>query len=246
MSRILTKPSDRLCAAAEIAAASLYDKRDEDLVAVDVGCDHAKLAIYLVQSGLFKKVFASDINDGPLEKARQAVAQRKFKSESLENYIEVVKSDGLCEFENQKIDAVFILGMGGEVISGILDRASFIKKDENKGKIRFILQAMTSEYELREYLHKNGFAIEDERLCIDKGRIYSIMSAVFDGVERSASNAEYILGKANIEKRGDLFESVLERRIRIFEKTVFDRKKAGLDTKEQEEILNELLALKKG
>ena len=43
--------------------------------AADVGCDHAYMAIYLVQNRIAGRVIAMDINEGPLSRARQNVIQ---------------------------------------------------------------------------------------------------------------------------------------------------------------------------
>lgn len=243
MSRDLTKPSVRLSAAAEMAAAALLNEKKE-LRALDVGCDHAKLAVYLIQSGLFSHVTASDIADGPCEKARSTVRERTMKGESLEKYITVVKRDGLCGYENEHFDCIFILGMGGELISDILEKGSFTRSEENRESIRFILQPMTSEDKLREYLYKNGYRIDGEKMICDKSRVYAMLSVCYDGKERKGTKAEYLLGKANIESRTELFERQLDRRIRITQKALSERTENGLDSEELQSLLDELLSIK--
>ena len=245
MGRDITVPSVRLAAAAKIAAALLYDGEDlSNLTAIDVGCDHAKLAIYLVQSGICKHVTASDINEGPVEKARENVSRRTLMGKPLSDYIDVVLADGLSGLENRNANRIFILGMGGEVISGILDRATFIKKQDNKGKIKFILQPMTSEDKLRKYLLDNGYNILDEEMVLDKERVYAVMSVCFDGEKREYTPAELLLGRKNIEKGGELFNRQLERRIRITNKAISERKTADLDCTELEELLCEMMNIK--
>ncbi len=241
MGRDITIPSARLKAAAEIAAAKLFDGEDTDnLIAVDVGCDHAKLAIYLVQSGICRKVTASDVNEGPVNKARENVSRRTLMGKPLSDYIDIVHTDGLAGLESRGANRIFILGMGGEVISGILDRADFIKSEENKGKIKFILQPMTSEDKLRKYLLSEGYNILDEEMVEDKGRVYAVMSVCFDGEIRYYSPAELLLGKHNIQKGGELFLRQLERRMRITLWTVDERRSADLDCTELEELLREM------
>lgn len=245
MGRDITIPSVRLKAAAEIAAAPLFDGEDiENLVSIDVGCDHAKLAIYLVQSGICKHVTASDVNEGPVNKARENVSRRTLMGKPLSEYIDVVHTDGLFGLSDRNANRIFILGMGGEVISGILDRADFIKSEENKGKIKFILQPMTSEDKLREYLLESGYNILDEEMVLDKDRVYAVVSVCFDGVKREYTPAEKLLGRHNIKKGGELFNRQLDRRIRIAEKAIADRKKAELDCAEFEELLREMQKIK--
>ena len=244
MGRDITLPSARLKAAAEIAAAKLFDGEDTDnLIAIDVGCDHAKLAIYLVQSRICKYVTASDIKEGPVSMARENVSRRTLMGTPLSEYIDIVLTDGLSGLEDKNANRIFILGMGGDVISGILDRADFIRSDENKGKIKFVLQPMTSEDKLRSYLLENGYNILDEEMVEDKGRVYAVMSVCFDGIKRQYTPAELLLGKKNIEKGGELFLRQLERRMRITVWTIDERKTAGLDCTEFEEFLKEMESL---
>ncbi len=240
MSRQLTLPSNRLCAAAEIAAVSLYDGEPKNLCAIDVGCDHAKLAIYLVQSGICSHVTACDINEGPVQRAKQNVSRRTFKGQPLVDYIDVVCTDGLDGLENVNANRIFILGMGGELIADILKKAHFLRRDELKGKIKFILQPMTSEDELRVYLYTNGFEIIDEVMVLDKDRVYAIISAVYDGEKRQGTKAEMLLGKHNIQKGTELFKRQLKRRIKITEKALDNREKSGLDSDELKELLQEM------
>ena len=94
MSRELTAPSERLTAAAQLAAAVVFEEEKiGKLKAIDVGCDHAKLSIYLVQSGICSDVLACDVNDGPVLKAKHNLSVRKFRKEPLEKYITVIKND---------------------------------------------------------------------------------------------------------------------------------------------------------
>ena len=225
-----------------MAAACLYDTEGE-LCAIDVGCDHAKLAIYLVQSGICTHVTASDINEGPVNKARENVSKRTLCGKPLSDYIDIVHTDGLSGLEDRNANRIFVLGMGGEVIAGILERAEFLKKAENKGKIKLILQPMTSEDKLRSYLAENGFCILDEETVLDKDRVYAVIAAVYNGENERYTPAELLLGRKNIEKGGELFRRRLDRWIRITERAISDRKKADLDCRELEELLNEMLGM---
>lgn len=244
MSRNLTLPSNRLYAAAETAAVPLYKGETADLRAIDVGCDHAKLAIYLVQSGICSHVTASDINEGPVARAKQNIERRTLRGKPLSELIDVVCTDGLSGLEKIDANRIFILGMGGELIGNILEKADFLKSDDKKRKIGFILQPMTSEYDLRVYLYTCGFEIIDEKLVLDKGRIYPIIYAAYDGIQRTATGAELLLGKHNIIKGGELFDKVLKRRTDTLRRAADERKSGGLDSKELETLLEELNKIK--
>lgn len=243
MGRELTKPSTRLTAAAQLAAAIVFDGEiGQNYRAIDVGCDHAKLAIYLVQSGICESVLACDVNEGPVNRAKENITRRKFRNEALENYITVIKNDGLQNLENEDCNRIFILGMGGDLISDILEKAYFVKNTDKK--IAFILQAMTSEEDLRKYLAENGFNILKEKLVEDKGRVYSIILSVYDGIKRHLGEIELMLGDYTALKEQELFSMYLDRKIRIQSKLVMQLKKAGREHEKEQTLLEQLLSVK--
>ena len=197
----------RLRAAAEYVAAIGVGKKD--IVCADIGCDHGYLSIYLIEKGFCDKVYACDINEKPLNIARSNISARDTRGLYLSEKITVVKSDGLSELTDADINRVIICGMGGEVISGILERA----KDFHRSGIRFILQPMSREMELRGWLCENGFEICDETLVRDAGRVYAVICAVFTGEKYEYSPAELILGRKNIEKNDELLPELCERKL---------------------------------
>ncbi len=154
----------------------------------DVGTDHAYLPVYLSKTGIAKKIIATDIREKPLNNARKNVEQ------SGEENIELRLCDGLSAVEKNEADTVIIAGMGGEVISGIIDRCEWIKNEN----IQLILQPMTSPEILREYLIKNGFSIDREIALFENGKIYSVISVVFIGKVSSYNPSFYYIGKVDI------------------------------------------------
>lgn len=119
--------------------------RDNAFVA-DIGTDHAKLPIYLVQTGKAARCIACDINKMPLERARTNINEY-----GLDDKIELLLTNGLQGVESYGVTDVIIAGMGGELIQEIL-KNSKVKKHGT----RFILQPMTKESELRRWLYDNG------------------------------------------------------------------------------------------
>lgn len=244
MSRELTAPSERLTAAAQLAAAVVFEEEKiGKLKAIDVGCDHAKLSIYLVQSGICSDVLACDVNDGPVLKAKHNLSVRKFRKEPLEKYITVIKNDGLQGLDYFCPNRIFILGMGGELIADILEKSGFVKNTSLK--TAFVVQAMTSEDLLRKYLYENGFQILREKLVKDKGRIYSIILAVYDGIPKNMSACSLILGEKNIENPdAELFEAYADRKIRILNKTIAQLEKNNMPCDDKKRLAQELEQIK--
>ncbi len=199
----------RLLAAAEyVAVSSAVDSCGRKICA-DIGCDHGYLSIYLIEKGICDFVYASDINEKPISIARKNIANRDTRGFALSEKINIRLGDGLSGIENKGITHIIICGMGGEVISGILERA----KEFWKNGVKFILQPMSSELELRLWLSENGFLIEDERLVRDSGRIYTVMCAEYTGEKYEYSQSELMLGRKNIQKGGELLLELCERKL---------------------------------
>ena len=152
----------------------------------DVGTDHALLACHLAMNGA-KDVIASDINDGPLEAARETVIRTGVKN------VRVLKSDGLKNIDFA--DDVMICGMGGELIADIIAGCRFLSADT-----RFILQPMTKAELLRHRLYSDGFEITEERTAYDGKRAYVIMLVRYTGERRDISELEAYTGKVTDPK----------------------------------------------
>ena len=81
---------------------------------LDIGCDHGLLGIYLCLNRKNIKVISSDINEKPLQVAKDNVINYH-----LEKQIEVKLGDGLETISND-IDTIVISGMGATNIINIL------------------------------------------------------------------------------------------------------------------------------
>lgn len=148
------KLTERLLAAARLGEGCRF--------AVDVGTDHGRLALWLALSGRAERVAATDIRPGPLSSARRAVSEQ-----GLEDRIRLELCDGL-DFEGaDEADAVYIAGMGGETIQGILERAPWTRRG-----VQLVLQPQSKLDELCLWLHGNGYAIEAARLAAEGARLY--------------------------------------------------------------------------
>lgn len=140
--------------------------------AVDVGTDHGHLAAYLITEGICESCTACDINEMPLQAARETVEKL-----GLEDKIELILSDGLDEINSDGVTDVFIAGMGGELIADILSRADWLKTN----CVNLVLQPMTKWDFLRKWLYNNGFEVKKEIPCEDGRFVYSVMQAVYIG-----------------------------------------------------------------
>ena len=202
-------------------------------ILADIGTDHGKLPVYLAKEGVIKSGVASDINAKPLEKARNNIIQN-----GLEDKLDTCLTDGLKGVERFMPTDVVIAGMGGELISKILEESTV-----DKNGVRFILQPMTKEDTLRTYLCSNGYLIYDEHL-VEEGKLYQIICAEYTGQQSNLTQAEALLGKINIERGGQLLEKLANKVIKRLKTRISGKKTAGLDFTEEEDVLRTVVGIK--
>lgn len=137
----------------------------------DVGSDHAYLPVYLIQNDQISCAIAGEVVEGPFLSAKQTV--RDYR---MEDCIEVRLGDGLQILSKEdEITTVTICGMGGELISRILE-AGYSGGHIN-GHERLILQPNVAEHFVREWLMNHSYQIIEETVVQDNHRLYEIIVA---------------------------------------------------------------------
>lgn len=170
----------------------------------DIGCDHAFVSIYLLQSKKADKVIAMDVKDGPL-----AIAKENIKSVGLEEYIEVRKSNGFSAVQVGEIDCAIIAGMGGHLILDILQNGSRFTDDN----IELILQPQSDIALVREYLYSVGYVIDCEQMLIEEGKYYSIIRAIKGENVSSLTKEQLKFGPYLLENRNQVLLTFLKHSI---------------------------------
>lgn len=169
---------------------------------LDVGCDHALLDIYLVSRKKDIKTIASDIAKGPLEQAKQNI-----KKEKLENEIILSQGDGLSTYQDG-VNTLIISGMGGRNIIGICkNNLKILKKIDT-----LIISPNNYQEDVKRFLCKNGYYIENEEFVKDSKFIYQII--IFKKGKRKYSKKEFFFGPVFIIKKGPLFREYYERELK--------------------------------
>ena len=170
------------------------DYVDKGSIPLDIGCDHAKLSIYLLKEKNFPFVYASDNKIGPLNQARENVNYY-----NLADKIELIKADGLNSL-NDKIDTITVTGMGGLTINKI-----FL---ENKNKLTNIKTIILSPNnfikEVRETINKLGYYLKDEELVEESNKLYHIL--VFSKGNKIYSDKELYLGPILMTKNKEIIK----------------------------------------
>ena len=170
------------------------DYVDKGSVPLDIGCDHAKLSIYLLKEKNFPFVYASDNKIGPLNQARENVNYY-----NLADKIELIKAEGLNSL-NDKIDTITVTGMGGLTINKM-----FL---ENKNKLTNIKTIILSPNnfikEVRETINKLGYYLKDEELVEESNKLYHIL--VFSKGNKTYSDKELYLGPILMTKNKEIIK----------------------------------------
>ncbi|MBO5209461.1 MAG: SAM-dependent methyltransferase [Lachnospiraceae bacterium] len=132
----------------------------------DVGCDHGFVPIYLVQQGISPHVLAMDVNEGPLEQAREHI-----QAYDLASYIETRLSDGLKAYQEGEADSLVCAGMGGRLMMQILCE----NEDKTASFKELILQPQSDIEQFRAFLRKQGYQFVEENMIEEDGKYYPMM-----------------------------------------------------------------------
>lgn len=169
---------------------------------IDVGTDHGYIPIYAVKNNLCNKAIASDINKGPVEKAKLNASL-----DGVSSQVQVRLGGGLEVVKKGEVEAVVIAGMGGNLIINILE------KDKKKLSLYkfMILQPAQNPEVLREYLYTNGYEIIEEDICLDEGIFYELFKVrKSEDMKVSIDPIFYEFSSILLKRKHPLFHSFLE------------------------------------
>ena len=198
----------------------------------DIGTDHAYLPLFLLDEGRIKYAYCCDINEGPLDSARRNAAER-----GREDNMTFVLTDGAAVLSGKGIDDYAICGMGGELIAEIIERAPHLRDSD----VRLILQPMTKQEKLREYLLSSGFEIISESYSFDAGKYYVCILAEFTGKSREISTLESIVGCSDTVFFGNEYRlKYLDAKLKSCERALNGKCEAGIDTDEDREFVSSI------
>lgn len=198
------KLTDRLLKIAELVS--------EGKKVADIGTDHGYIPVYLLNKNKIKYAILADVNKGPLENARKEVKYNK-----LESKVDLRLGSGLEVLKPNEVDEVIIAGMGGILISELLE----VKKDVAHSVEKLILQPMQAQGELRKYLYNNGYEIIDEVLVKEDFRIYEIIIAKYTGKNTYIeNNIYYEIGNKLISNKDELLEDFINKKVKSYQSII--------------------------
>ena len=115
--------------------------------AIDIGCDHGYLGIYLTKEGLVKSIILTDIKESALNQAKKNILKAKLD-------IKTILTNGLENVNTNDLDTIIISGMGTKTIIDILNTGC-LDRIEN-----LVLSSNNNLYELRDYVESIGFYLQ--------------------------------------------------------------------------------------
>ena len=214
----------------------------------DVGTDHAYLPIYLCEQNILSPLplqdgstlcaIASDINQGPVERAALHI-----RTAGCTDRIRAIRTDGLQGLDAYQPQDIVLFGMGGDLMVSILEKAPWIRSEGT----RLILQPMTHAETLRAYLLESGFAITGERFSSEQvGNVLHIYQTVCADYDTSAAPTHTMDYQRHIglvpqdAAQRELYRLLAEKTRRVMQ-TRYDAKRgAGHPAPEEECLLAQL------
>lgn len=175
----------------------------EGMTVADIGCDHAYLAVALLEEGKVPYVICSDINEGPI-----ALAKAHLKEHGLEDKAECRLMDGISGLQPGEAETLVIAGMGGMLIRDILLQGNPAVLASVQ---TLVLQPQTEPEVVRQTVHALSFHLVDEAFVEDRGKTYVILKAVH-GEEHYDDPFTYRYGRILLEKRDPGYLNWLVRR----------------------------------
>lgn len=200
----------------------------------DVGTDHGYIPIYLLQQKKIPAAIAMDINEGPLERAKEHIALY-----GLQAYIQTRLSDGVAALKPGEVEAVLIAGMGGGLVMHILKDGEKVCQSAKE----LILQPQSEIEHVREFLREKGYTILAEDMVYEDGKFYPMMKVQYQGENENAQKASEVLklsdlyGGLLLQNRHPVLKTFLEK-----EKLIYTGIKENLEKQPESEKIRTRLA----
>lgn len=185
---------------------------DEGKKIADIGTDHGYIPVYLLKNNKIDFAILADVNKGPLDNARKEVRHNK-----LEDKVDLRLGSGIEVLNENEVDQIIIAGMGGILISELLEAKTSVAQNAEK----LILQPMQAQDELRKYLYKNGYEVINEVLVKEDFRIYEIIEAKYTGKKTEVSDEIYYeVSNKLIENKDQLLVEFINKKINAYENII--------------------------
>lgn len=204
----------------EVVASLVSHKR-----IADVGCDHGKLAYYLLDNGIADYAVVSDISKPSLDKAIDILSKTKYN-------FDYICCDGLTGYNGYEIDQCIIAGMGGDEIMKIVSDSP-IEIDS------FILSPQRNNVAVKKFMLNNGYSIDFDIIIKEKNKFYNIFRCNKSGIVAMPTEKELIIGKDNFNNDISAAEEFVEHEINKISNIIENNQVKSSKLQEYLDILQE-------
>ena len=194
----------------------------------DIGTDHAYLPIALVKEGKIDFAIASDVAAGPLNNAKQDIEEA-----GLEEKIETRLGSGLETLRTEdQIDTVVIAGMGGKLMTNLLETAY----QEGKAYPTLILEANIGEHLVRKWLMDHQYEIVAEQ-------INEIIKAVQEKNKVELSEKDLFFGPFLLKEKNPVFIKKWTNQLKYYQNLKINLNKAKNKDEDKINKINDLIKM---
>ncbi|VEF47773.1 cytoplasmic protein [Bacillus freudenreichii] len=197
----------------------------------DIGSDHAYLPSYAVKQGKATFAVAGEIADGPFQSAKEQV-----EKVGLEHLIDVRKGDGLEVIEPGEVDCIIIAGMGGPLITHILQEG----KSKLPGVSRLVLQPNIGAEHVRRWLLENDWKLVEEQILEEDRKIYEVLIAERGTPVEPYNQSELLMGPFLLKRKNEAFYNKWSSELKAWH-NILDNLERAQTRPETEEKRQELL-----
>ena len=185
----------------------------------DIGADHGRLSAVMLLQDPLRRALVADISAPALQKSRDLLGRLQ-----LTDRVTFAVADGLAALDSltdEQPDTVFILGMGGETVSGIIRRGIC-----RLHGAALILGAQTDLPSVRKTLCENGYCICREVVASEGKHDYVLIRAETGCA--SYTEEELLLGPVLLRENPQNWLPLLERRMALITKGIAAMRSTGL------------------
>ncbi len=201
-------------------------------VACDVGADHGKLIISLLENNKISKGVAVENKKGPFDRLNKAIIESGHQDLILVQF-----ADGISKLPSD-VNTVIIAGMGGFSILKILEKD--ISKLPNVQSI--IVDAHNSIDIVRRGIVKLGYRIVMEKVIFEDDIYYEIIR--FDKGQANYDELDYLYGPILRKEKDHLFIKKHQKRLNDIDSLLCKEnlsESRKIDLEEEKERINEVL-----
>ncbi|UQS81513.1 class I SAM-dependent methyltransferase [Bombilactobacillus folatiphilus] len=177
--------------------------------AADIGSDHAYIPIHLVQNQQISTAIATEVAVGPL-----TVSQKDIQAAQLQDVIATRLGDGLGALApTDRVQAAVIAGMGGQLISQILERG----QKQLRSIECLVLEPNNDEPQVRRWLNQHHFAILEEEIVQDGHHIYEVIKAQKQSNVAKLTPMQILFGPILLQQKSAIFQKKWQHKLKQYQ-----------------------------